>query len=145
MDSVLKKSWTHWDSMTPQSRQIHWSYSYLAWGDIYFLVLLHLGLTNRWTLRLMYLRLLRTFGSCGLTHRLMGHPLIHSYYGNLEHLEGSSAVSKTVGVISLNWPANSKIFYQMFPKLAQMLVIPMVLNGHLFYLYRLNNTLTILC
>ncbi len=24
-------------------------------------------LMNRWTLRLMYLRLLRTFGSCGLT------------------------------------------------------------------------------
>ena len=60
-------------------------------------------------------------------------------------LTGSSAASNPVGVISLNWPASSKIFDQMIPKLAQMLVIAMVLNGHLFYLYRFNNTLTILC
>ena len=59
--------------------------------------------------------------------------------------KGSSAASNPVGVISLNWPASSKIFDQMIPKLAQMLVIAMVLNGHLFYLYRFNNTLTILC
>ena len=58
---------------------------------------------------------------------------------------GSSAASNPVGVISLNWLASSKIFDQMIPKLAQMLVIAMVLNGHLFYLYRFNNTLTILC
>ena len=58
---------------------------------------------------------------------------------------GSSAASNPVGVISLNWPASSKIFDQMIPKLAQMLVIAIVLNGHLFYLYRFNNTLTRLC
>ena len=58
---------------------------------------------------------------------------------------GSSAASNPVGVISLNWPASSKIFDQMIPKLAQMLVIAIVLNGHLFYLNRFNNTLTILC
>ena len=61
------------------------------------------------------------------------------------HSLGSSAASNPVGVISLNWPASSKIFDQMIPKLAQMLVIAIVLNGHLFYLYRFNNTLTILC